>query len=210
MDLHHKEIGLGQRWFFGIEVIDEEGDLVKTGIVEKPKSAKFNENTLTVDWTPQKSDGKNPKFVVKVTEIPRDKSREPRTVTKEFQIKVVKKPVQLLKMPDAPLEVDSLVTIIDPERLKTVSEKWNISNLFQRIAEIEAEKQVKQGNGIEPTNGKELFRDAMKDLAVTHKNPTLDPDNSKYNPEWNAEHWKLIAVRPRVNKKSFRTAACIF
>ena len=210
MDLHHKEIGLGQRWFFGIEVIDEEGDLVKTELIEKPKSAKFNQNTLTVDWTPQKSDGKNPKFVVKVTEIPRDKSREQRTVTKEFKVKVVKKPVQLLKMPDAPLEVDSLVTIIDPERLKAVSEKWNILNLFQRIAEIEAEKQVKQGNGIEPTNGKELFRDAMKDLAVTHKNPTLDPDNSKYNPEWNAEHWKLIAVRPRVNKKVFELRLVYF
>jgi hypothetical protein len=89
MDLHHREIGLGQRWFFGLEVIDEEGDLVKTELVEKPKSAKFNQNTLTVDWTPQKSDGKKPKFVVKVTEIPRDKSRKERTVTKEFPIKVV-------------------------------------------------------------------------------------------------------------------------
>ena len=147
MDLHHKEIGVGQRWFFGMEVIDEEGDLVRSELIEKPKSAKFNQNTLTVDWTPQKSDGKKRKFVVKVTEIPRDKSREQRTVTKEFKVKVVKNPVQLLKMPDTPLEVDSLVTIIDPERLKAVSEKWNISNLFQRIAEIEAEKQVKPGNG---------------------------------------------------------------
>ena len=210
MDFHHKEIGLGQRWFFGIEVIDEEGDLVRTELVEKPNSAKFNQNTLTVDWTPQKSDGKNPKFVVKVTEIPRDKTREQRTVTKEFKVKVVKKPVQLLKMPDAPLEVDALVTIIDPDRLKAVSEKWNILNLFQRIAEIEAEKQVKQGSGIEPTNGKELFKDAMKDLAILHKNPTLDPDSPQYNAEWNAEHWKLIAVRPRVNKKVFELRLVYF
>ncbi|MCW5959067.1 MAG: hypothetical protein KIS76_02840 [Pyrinomonadaceae bacterium] len=210
MDLHHKEIGLGQRWFFGLEVIDEEGDLVRAELVEKPKSAKFNQNTLTVDWTPQKSDGKNPKFVVKVTEIPRDKSREQRTVTKEFKVKVVKKPVQLLKMPDAPLEVDALVTIIDPDRLKAVSEKWNISNLFQRIAEIEAEKQVKPGSGIQKTDGRELFKDALKDLAITHKNPTLDPDDPKYNAEWNAEHWKLIAVRPRVNKKVFELRLVYF
>ncbi|MBK8147620.1 MAG: hypothetical protein IPK58_05255 [Acidobacteria bacterium] len=54
MDFRHKEIGLGQRLFFGVEVIDEEGDLVRTELVAKPKSAKFNQNTLTVDWTPQK------------------------------------------------------------------------------------------------------------------------------------------------------------
>lgn len=210
MDLHHNQIGLGQRWFFGIEVIDEEGDLVRTELVEKPKSAKFNQNTLTVDWTPQKSDGKSGKFVVKVTEIPRDKTRERRTVTKEFNVRIVKKPVQLLKMPDAPLEVDTLVTIIDPERLKAANEKWNIVNLFQRIAEIEADKQIKPGSDIQPTDGKQLFRDAMKELAVLHKNPTLDPDSPNYNPEWNAEHWKLIAVRPRINKKVFELRLIYF
>jgi len=210
MDLHHKEIGLGQRWFFGIEVIDEEGDLVRTELIEKPKSAKFNQNTLTVDWTPQKSDGKKPKFVVKVTEIPRDKSRSERTVTKEFQIKVVKKPVQLLKMPEAPLEVDTLVTIIDPARLKAANRDWNIVKLFQRIAEIEADKNIKPDNNIQPTTGEQLFRDSMKELAILHKNPTLDPDSSSYNSEWNAEHWKLIAVRPRINKRVFELRLIYF
>lgn len=210
MDLHHKEIGLGQRWYFGIEVIDEEGDLVRTELIEKPKSAKFNQNTLTVDWTPQKSDGKVGKFVVKVTEIPRDKSRPNRTVSKTFNVKIAKKPVQLLKMPDAPLEVDTLVTIIDPERLKAANQRWNIVNLFQRIAEIEADKQIKPDNGIQPTTGEQLFRDSMKELAVLHKNPTLDPDSPKYNPEWNAEHWKLIAVRPRINKRVFELRLIYF
>ncbi len=210
MDFSHTEIGLGQRLTFGIEVIDNEGDFVKTELIEKPKSAKFNQNTLTVDWTPQKSDGKNPKFVVKVTEIPRDKSREERTTTKTFTIKVVKKNVQLLKMPEAPLEVDTLVTIIDPERLKAVSAKWTMLDLFQRIAEIEAEKQVKSGNGIAPTDGTEIFKDTMKDLAKLHKNPTLDPDSPQFNSDWNAENWKLIAVRPRVNKKVFELRLVYF
>lgn len=210
MDFRHKEIGLGQRLFFGIEVIDDEGDFVKTELIEKPKSAKFNQNTLTVDWTPQKSDGKTGKFVVKVTEIPRDKSRKERTVTEEFTIKVVKKPVKLLELPVAPLEVDSLVTIIDPERLKLVSKNWTILKLFQRIAETEAEKQIKSDNGINPTNGQELFKDAMKDLAVLHKNPTLDPDSPQFNTDWNAEHWELIAVRPRINKKVFELRLVYF
>jgi hypothetical protein len=210
MDLHHKEIGLGQRWFFGIEVIDEEGDLVRTELIEKPKSAKFNQNTLTVDWTPQKSDGNKPKFVVKVTEIPRDKSRPTRTVTKEFPIKVLKKPVQLLKMPEAIAEVDTLVTIIDPARLVAANRDWNIIKLFQRIADIEADKNIKPGSDIQPTTGEQLFRDSMKELAVLHKNPTLDPDSSNYNPEWNAEHWKLIAVRPRLNKRVFELRLIYF
>jgi hypothetical protein len=209
-DLRYNEIGIGQRLFFGIEVIDPEGDMVRTELIKKPKSAKFNQNTLTVDWTPQKSDGKVGRFVVKVTELPRDKSRKQRTVSKEYKIKVVKNPVQLLKMPVAPLEVDSLVTIIDPERLKVVSKNWTMLKLFQRIAEIEAEKQVKSGNGIQPTNGEEIFKDAMKDLAKLHKNPTLDPDDPKFNPEWNAEHWELIAVRPRVNKKVFELRLVYF
>lgn len=210
MDFKHSEIGLGQRWFFGIEVIDEEGDLVRTELVSKPKSAKFNQNTLTVDWTPQKSDGKVGKFVVKVTEIPRDKSRKERTVTKEFKVRVVPKPVALLKLPPAPLEVDAFITIIDPERLKAANKRWDIVTLFQRIAEIEAEKQITPGSGIAPTDGKQLFRDSMKELAVLHKNPTLDPDSPQYNPEWNAEHWKLIAVRPRINKKVFELRLIYF
>ncbi|MBK8809573.1 MAG: hypothetical protein IPN69_02445 [Acidobacteria bacterium] len=210
MDFRHKEIGLGQRWFFGLEVIDEEGDLVRTELVAKPKSAKFNQNTLTVDWTPQKSDGKTGKFVVKVTEIPRDKSRQTRSFTKEFNVKIVKRPVKLLNMPPAPLEVDAFVTVIDPARLVAANQKWNLVNLFQRIAEIEADKQIKPGSEIGPTTGEKLFRDSMKELAVLHRNPTLDPDSPSYNPEWNAEHWKLIAVRPRVNKKVFELRLVYF
>lgn len=210
MDFRHKEIGLGQRLVIGIEVIDEEGDLVKTELIEKPRNAKFNQQTLTVDWTPKPNDGKKGRFTVKVTEIPRDKSRESRSFTKSFDIKILKRPVKLLELPDALLEVDAFVTVIDPERLRAANKKWDIVSLFQRIAEIEADKQIKPGNGVEPTTGADLFRDSMKELAAIHNNPTLDPDNPKYNPEWNAEHWKLIAVRPRLNKKLFELRLVYF
>ena len=209
-DFRHKKIGLGQRLKIGIEVIDEEGDLVRTELVEKPKSAMFNQNTLTVDWTPQKSDGKNGKFVVRVTEIPRDKSRHSRTVTKIFNVQIVKKPVKLLELPPAPLEVDAFVTIIDPARLVAANKQWNIVNLFGRIAEIEADKQIKPNSNIQPTNGEQLFRDSMKELAILHKNPTLDPDSPKYDKIWNAENWKLIAVRPRLNKRVFELRLIYF
>ena len=40
-DLRHDKIGFGQRLTFGIEVIDEEGDIVRVELLEKPKSASF-------------------------------------------------------------------------------------------------------------------------------------------------------------------------
>ena len=209
-DLRHDKIGLGQRLTFGIEVIDEEGDNIRTELIEKPPSAKFNQNTLTVDWTPQKSDGRRGKFVVKVTELPRDKSRKPRTVTKEYNVKIVKKQVKLLELPPAPLEVDAFVTIIDPARLVAANKQWNIVNLFQRIAEIEADKQIKPNSDIQPTNGEQLFRDSLKELSILHKNPTLDPDGDKFDKVWNAENWRLIAVRPRLNKKVFELRLIYF
>ncbi|CAN5853212.1 hypothetical protein BH20ACI4_BH20ACI4_15840 [soil metagenome] len=209
-DLHYKEIGVGQRLFFGVEVIDEEGDNVRIELAEKPKTAKFNQNTLTVDWTPTASDGDNGKFLVKVTELPRDKSRAERSVTREYNVKIVKNPVKLLELPITSLEVDSFVTIIDPERLKAADKKWNIVSLFQRIGEIEAEKQIKAGSNIQPSNGKQLFLDSMKELAIMHKNPTLDPDSPQFDKVWNAENWKLIAVRPRINKKVFELRLVYF
>ncbi len=209
-DLHHTEIGLGQRLTFGLEVIDEESDNVKIELVEKPKTASFNQNTLTVDWTPKASDRGNGKFVVKVTELPRDKSRIERTVMKEYNIKVVKNPVKLLELPETSLEVNSFITVIDPERLVAANKKWDIVSLFQRIGEIEADKQTKADSTIQPSNGAQLFKDALKELAVMHKNPRLDPDSKAFDKVWKAENWKLIAVRPRINKKVFELRLVYF
>jgi len=209
-DLKHGKIGLGQRITFGLEVIDEEGDLIKIELAEKPKSAKFNQNTLTVDWTPQASDGDSGKFVVKVTEMPRDKSGKNRTVTKEYNLKVVKEKVKLKELPLTTLEVDSFVSIIDPERLKAANKKWDIVSHFQRIGEIEADKQKIKENGITPSSGQQLFKDALQQLAIVHKNPTVDPESKQYDKVWNAENWKLIAVRPRINKKVFEIRLVYF
>ena len=102
------------------------------------------------------------KFLVKVTELPRDTSRAERTVTKEYNIKIVKNPVKLLELPVTSLEVDSFVTIIDPERLRAANKKWDIVSLFQRIGEIEADKQIKPGSDIQTSNGEQLFRDCFE------------------------------------------------
>lgn len=209
-DLHQTKIGIGQRMFFGLEVIDEESDNVRIELVEKPASAKFNQNTLTVDWTPTAQDGASGKFVVKATELPRDTSRQERTVTKQYDIKIVKNPVNLKELPPTTLEVDAFVSVIDPARLVAANKKWDIVSLFQKIAEIEADKQIKSGSDIQTSNGRQFFREALKELAVMHKNPTLDPDSPRFDKVWNAENWKLIAVRPRINKKVFELRLVYF
>ena len=75
-DLRYKKVGVGQRLTFGLEVIDEEADFIRVELVKKPASAKYNENTLTVDWTATKADMLEANFLVRVTEIPRDKARK--------------------------------------------------------------------------------------------------------------------------------------
>jgi hypothetical protein len=204
------KIGLGQRLFFGIGAIDEEGDDVCLNLVRKPASAKFNQKTLTVDWTPTPQDGKAGEFEVRVTETPHDPAQKPRTFTRAFTIAIQSEKVQLLNVPPAPMEVDALVSVIDPERLGAANEQWPIVKMFDQIAAIEADKQVKPGGLIGPTTGAALFHDMLKNLAAMHHNDAIDPDSPNYNPMFNAENWRLTTVRPRFNKRVFELRLVYF
>ncbi|MDT4897487.1 MAG: hypothetical protein QOH25_2564 [Acidobacteriota bacterium] len=200
--IRFKRVGVGQRIFFGISVIDEETDDIRVEMTQKPASAKYNERTLTVDWTPKKSDGRVGQFAVRITEYPRD-GHQPRTMIKTFSIEIAPKPVPLPVVPPAPLAVETLISITDPERLAAANARWPIIAMFDRIAAIEASKQIKPDNGIQPTTGAGLFRDALRNLALLHRNDEINPDSPKFNPQFNAENWRLIMVRPRVNKRIF-------
>lgn len=202
-EIRFKNVGVGQRIFFGLSVIDEESDDVRVELVQKPASARYNEKTLTVDWTPQASDGRRGDFAVRITELPRDGGKLVRTVLKTFSITIEPRPVALPSTPLAPLAVETLVSITDPQRLSPANAKWPITAIFQRIAEIEASKQIKPDNAVQKTTGAALFRDALKNLAALHRNEEIDPDSPSFNRQWNAENWQLIMVRPRVNKKIF-------
>lgn len=205
-----KHVGLGQRVHFGLTAIDEESDEVRVELLQKPASAKFNERTLTVDWTPQPTDDPHGMFIVRITEYPLDKTQPSRALTKTFSIPVEAKPVELFEPPTAPLEVETLVSVIDPARLVAANERWPIVKLFDRIAGIETTKQVKPDNNFQSTTGEALFRDALKNLAALHRNEEIDPDSPKFNPEWKAENWRLVAVRPRLNKKVFELRLVYF
>jgi hypothetical protein len=201
-EVRFKRVGLGQRIFFGISVIDEEEDDVRVEMTQKPASAKYDEKTLTVDWTPRKTDGKVGQFAVRITEYPRDGGK-PRTMIKTFSIAIEPKPVELPSVPPSSLAVETLISITDPERLATANARWPILALFDHIAAIEASKQITQGSGIQPATGASLFHDVLKNLAELHHNEEIDPDSPKFNKQWNAENWRLIMVRPRVNKRIF-------
>jgi hypothetical protein len=196
-------VGVGQRISFGLSVIDEESDDVRVEMVQKPASVRYNEKTLTVDWTPTAKDGRAGQFVVRITEYPRDGGQSSRTLLKSFNIAIEPHPVPLPEVAPAPLAVETLVSVTDPERLVSANAQWPIVALFDRIAAIEASKQIKPGSNIQPTNGANLFRDALKNLAALHHNEEIDPDSPKFNRQWNAENWRLIMVRPRLNKKVF-------
>jgi hypothetical protein len=198
-----KRVGVGQRITFGLSVIDEESDDVRVELIQKPASARYNEKTLTVDWTPQKSDGKSAMFGVRIMEFDRATNLPRRTLLKTFSIAIEPHPVELPTVPPAPLAVETLISITDPERLLAANAQWPITALFDRIAAIEAAKQIKPDNNITPTTGAQLFRDSLKNLALLHRNEEIDPDSPRFNKQFNAENWRLIMVRPRMNKKVF-------
>src|SRR5256714_3938650 len=196
-------VGIGQRITFGISVIDEESDDVRVELVQKPASAKYNERTLTVDWTPQVSDGRSGDFAVRITEFTRGTGDVRRTLLKSFSINIEPQAVVLPTPQPGSLAVETLVSITDPERLAAANQRWPIVALFDRIAQIEASKQITAGSNIKPTTGAQLFRDALKNLAALHHNEEIDPDSPRFNQQWNAENWRLVMVRPRMNKKVF-------
>ncbi len=197
-----KAVGIGQRIFFGLGAIDQESDEIRIEVVTKPESAKYNERTLTVDWTPTADDDPDGRFVIRVSETRQDTGTT-RTLTSKFSIPVQQNPVPLPKLDPAPLEVEALVSITDPERLEGVNKQWTLVRMFQRIAEIEAEKQLGDDSDVKTATGESLFRDALKELAKLHGNDSIDPDSPSFDPAWNAEHWRLICLRPRINKKVF-------
>ncbi|HEY0003979.1 MAG TPA: hypothetical protein VGB17_04145 [Pyrinomonadaceae bacterium] len=201
--IRFREVGVGQRITFGLAVIDEESDDVRVELVQKPLSARYNEKTLTVDWTPTRADGKRGDFAVRMTEFPREAGKPGRSSMKTFSIEIKPQPVALPEVARAPLPVETLISITDAERLSTANERWSILSIFDRIAEIEASKQIKEGSDVQPTTGAALFRDTLKNLSTLHRNEEIDPDSPKFNPQWKAENWRLIMVRPRVNKKIF-------
>jgi hypothetical protein len=202
-EVRFKEVGVGQRIFFGLAVIDEESDDVRVELVQKPASAKYNEKTLTVDWTPRPAESPRGDFAVRLTEFNRETGKQTGTQIKSFNIAVRPQAVPLPTDAPAPLVVETLISITDPERLAASNARWPINSIFERIAAIEASKQIKSGSAVQPATGASLFRDALHNLAALHHNEEIDPDSPKFNHQWDAQNWRLLMVRPRVNKKIF-------
>lgn len=203
-----KRVGLGQRITFGLGAIDEESDDVRIELTQKPASAKFNQRTLTVDWTPRPTDDRKGMFAVRISEFDRETGAKRSEVVKTFSIKVEAQPAETDFLAPAPVEVETLVSITDPDRLAAANARWPIIALFRRIAEIESAKPANKDAQL-PT-GESMFRSALKNLAQLHRNEEIDPDSPRFNPQFGAQNWRLIAVRPRLNKKTFELRLVYF
>ncbi|MGA9993947.1 MAG: hypothetical protein WBP93_00970, partial [Pyrinomonadaceae bacterium] len=201
--VRYKRVHLDQRVVFGLDVIDEESDDVRVELIEKPKSARYNEKTLTVEWFPKEADGRVGRFSVRITEYERGTGKELSSQLKRINIPISTGYVEEPTVPRAPLPVETLISITDIERLAAARERFPIITMFNRIAEIEAAKQIKAGTDAQPTTGAALFHDAMKNLAALHHNDDIDPDSPHFNRQWDQSNWHIVMVRPRVNKKIF-------
>ena len=199
----YDRVGVGQEIGFGLEVVDLESDEFTVELVGHPASATYDPYTLTVVWKPTAADLPHGEFTVRITENRRD-VKETRVATHHFSIDVSKKPVALPVAQPLGSSVETLITIHDPERLALANKEWPIDVLLERAAlSAHSDLDDKKKGATKPGNRAALYNAFLKMTAKAHKNDTLDPDSPTFDKaKWgNPADWKLIAVRPRLDKK---------
>ncbi len=196
-------VGVGQEIGFGLEVIDEEQDVVRVELVEKPASATYDPYTLTVVWKPTRADLPAGNFTVRVTETRRDNG-EQRVALHRFAIAVSKKKQPELHARPLDPVVETLITIHDPERLAEVNKRWPLDAMLLHAAELEHAllPEAERAKVAKPDKAV-LYETFLQQLARAHDNPRVDPTSKEFDKKsfGNPRDWKIIAVRPRLDKK---------
>ena len=199
----YEVVGVGQEIGFGIEVIDEESDEIKVELIDKPESARWDPYSLTVSWKPAAGDVGDGHFTARITETRRD-TGEVRTFTHPFSIAVTRKPQRLpVARPLGPV-VETLITIHDVDRLAAVNKAWPIDAMLEASARsMLADLPEAEREKLEVADRPTLYRTFLAELAKGHANKTLDPEAAEFDKAlWgNPADWKIIAVRPRLDKK---------
>ena len=199
---------VGKQLHFGIHALDPDDDGVRIEVLQKPLSATYNELTQTVSWKPTAKDGSEGRFRVRVTEVRLDRGvpvadAPPRFVTREFAIRLTKG--ALAPQPQVKSAItETLITIRDPDRLAEARKKYSLAKVLDLIGQLEIKRETLAGRDAKlygnPKAQVQLDL-ILKLMARLNKNPTLDPDSDKYNPEWGKfASWQLVTVRPRMNK----------
>ncbi len=198
-----KTVGVGQTVTFSVAAIDQDLDDVKVEITSMPASATFDAITQTVVWTPTKADLPKANFTLAVTELTGTGAGAP-PMSVSWDLAVAKKKQPVPTAPWASDAAETLFTIREPKRLAATAKAypfdalllWSAESMRAPLAPAAAAKLPALDRGL-------LFKQFLKNLAVTHSNPRLDPDAPGFDAKTFGDPaaWQLVTVRPRIDKK---------
>jgi len=203
-----KSVGVGQTISFSVAAIDQDLDETAVTVTKMPASASFDAITQTITWTPTKKDMPAGEFTIGATTGPiewKDGNVSGKgAVVKTFEIAVTakKQPVPVAPVQDA--NAETLFTIRQAPRLEQVNKDFPFDVMLTKSVELmrpalTEDQQKKLG----PVESKDVYyKQFLKGLAETHKNPRLDPDDPKFDKAafGDPKSWRIIAVRPRLDK----------
>jgi hypothetical protein len=190
----------GREVFFGLDVITANEEPLRIELAAQPEGAELDARTMTVRWrVPASAAGSEQRFVVRARM--RDAAGAEHTQELPLAIRVVDRAPVPGQASVVPPFVGTLVTITSPDYLARTAREWPIERVleFARDAAVDALPAEQQG-AIERRSGAELFRDLLAQYAALHNNPRLDPASPAFDRRFESAHWRLVAVRPRVNK----------
>jgi hypothetical protein len=199
-----KKVGVGQTISFGVAAIDPDLDETAVEVATMPASATFDAITQTVTWTPTADEVKTGgSFVltIKQADQPGGGWTKIEQVTFDIAVDPHKQPAPVAASQSA--VVETLLAIRERARLTNVNLDWPLDKMLAHGADLfgatlPPEIQAKLG-----TNDREnLYTSFLKSLSQTHDNPRLDPDSTSFDRDafGSPESWKIVAVRPRIDK----------
>jgi hypothetical protein len=200
-----KKVGVGQTISFGVAAIDQDLDETAVDVVKMPASATFDALTQTITWTPVKDEVKTGgTFVlaIKQSDTPGGAWTRTEEVTFDIAVDPNKQPAPVAATQSAVIE--TVLTIRERARLTNVNLDWPLDKMLAHGADLfratlPPEIQAKLGKN----DREDLYTSFLKALAQTHDNPRLDPDSASFDRDafGTPESWKIVAVRPRIDKK---------
>jgi hypothetical protein len=165
-----------------------------------PASATYDPLTLTMTWKASAKDAPAARFRVLVTETQRATGLT-RAFTHDFAIAVDPRGRAQVLPPPLGDAVELLITIHDADRLAEVNRAWPITKVFEVVRKLERAKQPAEKTPVDKRDGAAMLADAHALIALRHQNPRADQKNPAFDKRFAAQNWKIITVRPRLDKK---------
>ena len=188
----------GREVSFGLDYVDDDMQAPRFEVVSKPDGAEVDMRTLTVRWRVPAGMTGPQHFVLR---FPPVGEAHAAPIDSTLTVNVVAAPPTAGQPDIAPPLVAALVTITSRDFLARTAHDWPIERVLEvsRDAAIDALPAAQQAQ-IDRRSGADLFRELLTAYAQQHQNPRLDPASPQFDARFASSHWRLIAVRPRVNK----------